>query len=67
MLRAQRDVSDVEMIDALSDVIDIIIDSYNKPIREEYKKLSRSAQIGYDIQRCLLDHDLIRVGGIENG
>lgn len=67
MLRTQREVTDVEMIDALDGVIDIIIDSYNHPIREEYKKLSRSAQIGYDIQRYLLDHGLIRVGGIENG
>lgn len=67
MLRVQREMTDVEMIDALDGVIDIIIDSYNQPIREDFKKLSRSAQIGYDIQRYLLDHKLIRVGGVENG
>lgn len=67
MTRAQRDVTDVEMIDALNEIMDIVIDCYNHPVREEYKKSSRSAQIGYDIQRCLLSHDLIRTGGIENG
>lgn len=67
MTRAQRDVTDVEMIDALNQIMDIVIDCYNHPVREEYKKQSRSAQIGYDIQRCLLSHDLIRTGGIENG
>lgn len=67
MTRAQRDVTDVEMIDALNEIMDIVIDCYNHPVRDEYKKQSRSAQIGYDIQRCLLSHDLIRTGGIENG
>ena len=67
MTRAQRDVTDVEMIDALNEIMDIVIDCYNHPVREEYKKSSRSAQIGYDVQRCLLSHDLIRTGGIENG
>jgi len=67
VLRVQRELTDVEMIDALNGVIDIVIDCYQHPVREDYKKLSRSAQIGYDIQRYLLDHDLIRVGGIENG
>lgn len=67
MTIAQRDVTDVEMIDALNEIMDIVIDCYNHPVREEYKKQSRSAQIGYDIQRCLLSHDLIRTGGIENG
>ena len=67
MTRAQRDVTDVEMIDALNEIMDRVIDCYNHPIRENYKKSSRAAQIGYDIQRCLLRHDLIRAGGIENG
>lgn len=67
MLRVQRDLSDVEMIDALNGVIDIIIECYQHPVRDDFKKSSRSAQIGYDIQRYLMQHDLIRVGGIENG
>lgn len=67
MTRAQRDVTDVEMIDALNEVMDIIIDCYAYPVRDDFKKQSRAAQIGYDIQRCLLRHDLIRTGGIENG
>ena len=67
MLRVQREMTDVEMIDALNGVIDIIIDCYQHPVREDFKKSSRSAQIGYDIQRYLMEHNLIRVGGIENG
>ena len=67
MLRVQRDITDVEMIDALNEVIDIVVDCYQHPVREDFRKSSRSAQIGYDIQRCLLRHDLIRTGGIENG
>ena len=87
MLRVQKDLTDVEMIDALNDIIDIIIDCYNKPLRQEFVKYSRSAQIGHDIfktlrqkkimeiyaqigydtQRYLLERDIIRTGGIENG
>ena len=67
MLRVQREMTNVEMIDVLNGVIDIIIDCYQHPVREDFKKSSRSAQIGYDIQRYLMEHNLIRVGGIENG
>lgn len=67
MLRPQREVTDVEMIDALNEIIDIIIDCYHYPVREDYRKSSRSAQIGYDVQKSLLRRDLIRTGGIENG
>ena len=67
MLRVQREMTDVEMIDSLNGIIDIVIDCYQHPVREDFKKSSRSAQIGYDIQRYLMEHDLIRVGGIENG
>ena len=67
MLRVQRELTDVEMIDALDGIIDIVIDCYQHPIREGFEKSSRSAQIGYDIQRYLLDHRFIKVGGVENG
>lgn len=67
MLRVQRDLTDVEIIDAFNDIIDIIIDCYHYPVRDDFKKTARSSQIGYDIQKYLLDHDYIRVGGIENG
>ena len=87
MQRVQREVTDVEMIDALNEIIDLIVDCYDQPLRPEFDKSSRSAQIGhdvvktlrekglmqrygkigYDTQRCLLDHNIIRTGGIENG
>lgn len=67
MLRTHREVTDVEMIDTLNEVIDIVVDCYQHPVREHFQKSARSAQIGYDIQRCLIAHDLVRPGGIENG
>ena len=67
MIRVQRDVTDVEMIDALNEVIDIIVDCYQHPVSDHYQKSYRAAQIGFDIQRSLLSRNLIRTGGVENG
>lgn len=67
MLRVQRKLNDDEMAQTLDGIIDIVVDCYQHPVREGFEKSSRSAQIGYDIQRYLLDHKLIRVGGVENG
>ena len=67
MLRVQREVTDAEAADVLGEIIDIIIDCYNHPVRPDFQKSARSAQIGYDIQRCLLSKNLIRTGGVENG
>ena len=65
MQRVQREITDVEMIDALEEIIDIIVDCYEHPVRDKNTKF-RAAQSGYDIQRCLLRRGLIRTGGIEN-
>lgn len=67
MLRVQRELTDVEMIDALNEIIDIIVDCYQHPVREHFQKSARSAQIGYDIQRSLLSRNMIKTGGVENG
>ena len=87
MHRVQREVTDVEMIDTLEEIIDLVIDSYGQGVSPEYQRASRAAEIGkkivdklleknlmerfgkigYQSQRILLDHDLIRTGGIENG
>ena len=67
MLRVQREVTDAEAAAVLGEVIDIIIECYRNPVRVDFRQSARSAQIGYDIQRCLLSNNLIRPGGIENG
>lgn len=87
MLRVQREITDVEMIDALNEIIDLIIDCYQHPIRDEFKNacrasqigkditdrlrerdiLARFANIGYESQRMLMDRNMIKTGGLENG
>ena len=87
MQRVQREVTDVELRGALDEIIDLVIECYEHPVKEEYQKGSRASQIGkeivdkllekkilerfarigYESQRILLSHDLIKTGGIENG
>lgn len=87
MQRVQREVTDVEMIDTLQEIIDLVIDNYGQGVAPEFQKASRASQIGkgivdkllernlmerfgrigYQSQRILLDHQLIKTGGIENG
>lgn len=59
MQRVQRQVTDVEMIDALEEIIDLIIDCYEHPVRKEHEKDARSTQIGHDIVKILTKRDLI--------
>ena len=59
MHRVIREVTDVEMIDALNEIIDLIIDCYDDPVRPEHEKDSRAAQIGQDIVKVLTRRDLI--------
>lgn len=59
MQRVQREITDIEMIDALNEILDLIIDCYEAPVRPEYEKDSRSAQIGHDIVRVMTKRDLL--------
>ena len=59
MQRVQREITDIEMIDALNEILDLIIDCYEGPVRPEYEKVSRSAQIGHDIVRVMTKRDLL--------
>lgn len=59
MQRVIRDITDVEMIDALNEIIDLIIDCYDSPVRKEYENDCRSTQIGHDIVKVLTKRDLI--------
>lgn len=62
MRRTQRELTDVEIKDTFFKLVDLICDSYNHPVRKEFQKSSRAAQIGYDSQRVLLDAKIIEIG-----
>ena len=59
MQRVIREVTDVEMIDALNEIIDLCIDNYDSPVRAEHEKDCRATQIGHDIVNILTKRDLI--------
>ena len=59
MQRVMRDVTDAEMIDALNEIIDLVIDCYEEPVRKEHEDNARSTQIGQDIVKVLTKKDLI--------
>lgn len=62
MQKTERELTDVEMIDALLEIIDLIIATYDNPIRDEFKRTSRCSQAGYDIIMLLISKDMIRMG-----
>lgn len=59
MQRTARELTDVEMIDALNDIIDIICECYNQPLREEFENETRATQIGKDIESKLLQRRIL--------
>lgn len=59
MQRTEREVTDIEMIDALNEIIDLIIDVYNNPMRPEYENETRATQLGHDIVHHLTQRELL--------
>lgn len=62
MRRTGRELTDVEMIDALQAIIDMIIKDYKSDVRPEFQRESRAAQIGYKTQKILIDGKIIEPG-----
>lgn len=62
MQKTDRELSDVEIIDTYMEILDLIESTYEDPIREDFKKQSRSAQLGYDLLRLLIDKGVIAPG-----
>ncbi len=60
MQRTERELTDVEMIETLDEIINLITESYKYPVNPDF--LSRAGQIGYQIQRILIDRKILRVG-----
>ena len=62
MQRSEMKKTDVEIIGALMDIIGIVLAGHNEPIREDFKRQSRSAQVGYDVTRYLFTQGFILPG-----
>lgn len=52
----------LESSQVLDEILKIIIDAYDDPVRDDFKKYSRSAQIGHDIVWRLLEEGIIATG-----
>ena len=58
----EQELSASESNRVLKEILNIIIDAYDNPVRDEYKKESRCAQIGHDIVWDLLGQGIIATG-----
>lgn len=85
MQRTRKRLQISEIVDAFNEIVEIIVECYNLPLREKFKNETRSTQIGKDIetallkrgimqrysdigwrvQRSLLEKDIIETGGIK--
>lgn len=66
MRRTEKQLTGAETRILLQGVIDIITDDYEKEVAPGFQKDSRAAQIGYKIQRFLLDEKIIEPGKSDN-
>lgn len=57
MQRTRRGLEVYEIVEAFNAIIDIIIESYNHPLRERYE--TRSTQIGHDTTKALLERKIL--------
>ena len=57
MQRTRRGLEIQEIVEAFNNIIDIICDCYNKPLRERFETCS--TQIGSDITKSLLDRKIL--------
>lgn len=62
MQRTDIEVSDIEIIDTYMEILDLVESTYEEPIREEFMRQSRCAQLGYDLIRLLIDKGIIAPG-----
>ena len=62
MYQIDREIQDIDVIDAFYGVIEIVLKGYNEPIRDGFNKKSRSEQIGYDVTNYLMENQFIHIG-----
>lgn len=63
MQRTDKELSDVEIIDAYFEILDLIVNTYRHPPRPDFIRQSRCAQLGYDLLRMSIDKGMIAPGG----
>ena len=66
MRMTDKQISGAETRILLQGIIDIILDDYEQEVAPDFRKDSRAAQIGYKIQRFLLDNKIIEPGKKDN-
>lgn len=62
MQKTDIEVSDIEIIDTYMEILDLVESTYEDPIREDFKRQSRCAQLGYDLIRLLIKKGVIAPG-----
>lgn len=62
MRRTERELTDVDIIDAFQEIIEIIIKSNQGEVEPPYRKESRCAQVGHKIETYLVRHQIIEPG-----
>ena len=63
MQRTDKELSDVEIIDTYFEILDLIVRTYREPLRADFVRQSRCAQLGYDLLRMSIDKGVIAPGG----
>lgn len=59
MHRINRELSDVEIIDTFFELLDLIVNIYNVPVRPEFLQSTRAAQLGHDMIDKLIQRDIL--------
>ena len=62
MQRTRRALTDTEKIEAFEQILKIIIENSEQPVRKDFEKYSRAAQDGYDIKRYLMNQKILKTG-----
>lgn len=62
MQRTDRELTDVEIIDLYFEILDLIVGTYKDPLRADFLRQSRCAQLGYDLLRLTIDRGVIAPG-----
>lgn len=60
MQRTRKRLQISEIVDAFNEIVEIIVECYNHPLREKFKNETRSTQIGKDIETALLKRGIMQ-------
>ena len=58
----RRQFNEEELLDILSNILQIVIAAFDSPLRKDFEKQSRATQIGYDITKLLVEKGFLAVG-----